>query len=347
MGPEHRLRALEQFRRVRRQPLALSSETLVRSEPLDGGGHVLLVQPVIPVDLATWAREQSAWIESRLATYGGILFRGFQIASAAQLDRVVAAVAGEPLVYRERSSPRQQVSGNVYTSTEHPPDQAIFLHNENSYQHVWPQRVFFGCVRPADSGGRTPLADTRRVYAQIDPAVRQRFIDRQVLYVRNFGDGLGLPWQVVFQTDDRSAVEAYCGTAGIEWTWRDGNRLRTRQVRPAVVRHPRTGEMAWFNHATFFHVSTLDASIRDALLSQFGEEDLPSNTYYGDGRPIEPAVLDVLRAAYAESTRTFPWQTGDLLLLDNILMAHGREPFSGARSILVGLAMPAAWAELS
>jgi alpha-ketoglutarate-dependent taurine dioxygenase len=123
--------------------------------------------------------------------------------------------------------------------------------------------------------------------------------------------------------------------------------LTTRQIRPAVARHPRTGEMVWFNHATFFHVSTLASSIRDALLSQFSEEDLPNNTYYGDGGPIEPGVLDELRAAYAEATRTFTWQTGDLLLLDNMLMAHAREPFTGPRSILVGLAMPASWADFT
>ena len=348
MDPEHRPHTLEQPRKVRRQPMVLSSETLVRAEPLEGDGHVLLVQPAIAaIDLATWARDQKEWIESRLATHGGILFRGFQISSAGALDRVVAAVAGEPLTYRERSSPRHQVSGNVYTSTEHPPDQSIFLHNENSYQHMWPRRVLFCCVTPAETGGRTPIADTRRVYQRIDSAVRQRFVDRQVLYVRNFGEGLGLSWQVVFQTDDRSAVEAYCRNAGIEWTWGNGNRLRTRQVRPAAVRHPRTGEMSWFNHATFFHVSTLDASIRDVLLSQFSDGELPNNTYYGDGQPIEPSVLDELRGAYTDATRTFPWQTGDLLVLDNMLMAHGREPYTGPRSILVGLAMPAAWADFS
>src|SRR4030095_5401299 len=104
MGPEPRLHSLEQLRKVRRQPMALSSETLVRAEPYGGEGHVLLVQPTMPVDLATWAREQQEWIDSRLATHGGILFRGFQVATAAALDRVTTAIAGEPLVYRERSS---------------------------------------------------------------------------------------------------------------------------------------------------------------------------------------------------------------------------------------------------
>jgi alpha-ketoglutarate-dependent taurine dioxygenase len=334
-------------RRGRARPMVLSSEALVDAEPYAEDGHVLVARRAVAgVDLAAWARENQAWIDTALECYGGLLCRGFGIASAAALDRVMDAVAAEPLVYRERSSPRERVSDHVYTSTEHPPDQAIFLHNENSYQQTWPRRVFFCCVRPADSGGRTPVADTRRVFASIDPAVRQRFAERGVLYVRNYREGLGLPWQVVFQTTDRAAVEAYCRNADIACTWREGNRLTTRQVRPAIARHPRTGEMSWFNHATFFHVTTLEPSLREALLSQMPEEELPSNSYYGDGRAIEPGVLDELRGAYHESTRLFSWETGDLLLLDNLLMAHGREPYTGTRTTLVGLAAPMSWRDL-
>ncbi len=348
MDPERKLPSRDHVPRKRRQPVALSSATLVGEQPYDDTGHVLLVRPSFAaIDLGTWAGENREWIETRLAQWGGILFRGFQISSAAALDRILPIVAGDPLAYRERSSPRSVVSGNVYTSTEHPPDQTIFLHNENSYQHQWPTRVFFCCVTPAETGGQTPIADTRRVYERIDPAIRQRFADRGVMYVRNFGEGLGLPWQTVFQTDDPAAVETYCAKAGILCTWREGHRLTTKQVRPAVAKHPRTGEMVWFNHATFFHVTTLDASIRDALVAQFREEDLPNNTYYGDGQPIEASVMDELRGAYAEATRMFPWETGDLLLLDNMLMAHGRAPFTGSRSILVGLAAPRSWAEFS
>lgn len=337
----------ESLRRRRSPPMVVSRDALVTSRPYAEDGHVLLVTPALEgIDLAAWAADHRAWVDGQVERYGGVLFRGFGIATAAAFDGVMSALGADPLVYRERSSPRSRVSGQVYTSTEHPPDQAIFLHNENSYQHVCPQRVFFCCVTPAATGGRTPIADTRRVFARIDTGIRQRFIDRRVLYARNFSDGLGLPWRVVFQTDDRAEVEAYCRAAGITWTWRDDGRLTTRAIRPAVARHPRTGEMSWFNHATFFHVSTLAPSIRDALLAQMPEEDLPNNTYYGDGRTIEPDVLDHLRGAYAEATRSFPWESGDLLVLDNLLMAHGREPYIGTRSTLVGLAGPLSWADL-
>ena len=104
------------------------------------------------------------------------------------------------------------------------------------------------------------------------------------------------------------------------------------------MKHPRTGESLWFNHGTFFHVTTLTPTIRDGLLQQFDEEDLPTNTYYGDGTPIEPEVLEHLRTVYRENMVMFPWQKGDLLLLDNMLTVHARTPYRGQRRVLTGMA---------
>jgi alpha-ketoglutarate-dependent taurine dioxygenase len=166
------------------------------------------------------------------------------------------------------------------------------------------------------------------------------------MYVRNFGDGFGLPWRSVFQTEDRARVEEHCHASGIELEWKEGDRLRTKAVRRAATRHPLTGEMVWFNHATFFHVSTLSEEIRRALLEELAVEDLPANTCYGDGEAIEPGVLDHLRACYAAEMVRFQWQQGDLLMLDNMLVAHGRDPFTGDRKILVGMSHPQSLADV-
>lgn len=111
-------------------------------------------------------------------------------------------------------------------------------------------------------------------------------------------------------------------------------------MRPAAARHPHTGEWVWFNHATFFNVSTLAPSIRDGLLSQFAPEDLPNQTYYGDGTEIEPEVLEELRAAYLAEAVAFRWQRGDVVVLDNMLTSHARRPFRGQRKVVFGMAEP-------
>jgi alpha-ketoglutarate-dependent taurine dioxygenase len=338
----------EQKRRSLTKPAASPPPTEVTSDglvvcatPVGGGRLPLVMRPYVDgVDLAVWAGRARNFLRATLVTHGAILFRGFGAPDLATFGAFVRAVAGEPLEYRERSSPRTHVADRIYTSTEYPSDQPIFLHNENSYAHTWPALICFACVVPAQQGGETPLADCRRVFAAIDPAVRRRFIDKKVLYVRNFSDQVGLSWQTVFGTSDRAEVEARCRAGGYEVQWTGASGLRTRRLGPAALRHPRTGEWTWFNHATFFHVSTLPDAVGEALRSQFADEDLPNNTYYGDGTAIEPEVLERLRDAYRGATVKQPWQAGDVLLVDNVLVAHGREPFVGPRQIRVAMAEP-------
>ncbi|HEX7184273.1 MAG TPA: TauD/TfdA family dioxygenase [Thermoanaerobaculia bacterium] len=327
-----------------RRAVSLSQQDLVQMEPMNETGLPLVIRPTISgVDLAGWAENNRELLTRELEKHGGILFRGFDIPQIDRFELVVRAISGELLEYKERSSPRHAVSGRIYTSTDYPPEHPIFLHNENSYQAVWPRRIFFYCAKAAEVGGETPIADVRKIYRRVDSEVRDRFIARKWMVVRNYGDGFGLPWQTVYQTEDKAEVEAHCRRSGIDFEWKDGNRLRTRAVRNAVARHPQTNELCWFNHATFFHVTTLEPAIREALLEEFDEEDLPTNTYYGDGSPIEPDVLDHLRACYHAETISFPWQEGDLAMLDNMMVAHGRAPFKGERKTLVGMSHPTSW----
>jgi alpha-ketoglutarate-dependent taurine dioxygenase len=325
-----------------------ATRTPARGRKLSPAGALPLVvtAPPGPPALAGWIARERDVLEEALDRHGALLFRGFDLLDAEGLAAVVRAFGGEPLPYRERSSPRRAVGSNVYTSTEYPPSQAILLHNENSYQQCWPARLFFLARRPAARGGQTPLADTRRVLRHIAPEVRRRFAERGVLYVRNYGY-LGLTWPQVFQTHERREVEAYCRAAGITWEWIGRDFLRTTQVRPAVARHPRTGELAWFNHAVFFHASSLPPAFREDLRTlEVPETEMPHLTYYGDGTPIEPAVLDALREAYRQETVQFTWHRGDLLVVDNIAAAHGREPFEGEREVLVAMAGTVDWSQV-
>ncbi|WP_394829007.1 TauD/TfdA family dioxygenase [Pendulispora albinea] len=331
--------------RAARREVASDPAAWVRQEPLAAGSHLpIVLTPAMPgIDPAAWARASLPLVLRLLHHHGAVLFRGFDVGDAARFERLVRAVAGEPLAYEERSSPRSAVANHVYTSTEHPPEERIFLHNEQSYNLVFPSRISFCCVTASPEGGATPLADSRRVFARIPAEIRARFIAGGYQYVRNFGEGFGLPWQVAFQTQERTEVEAYCQRHGIAFEWRDRDRLRTRQTRRAAGCHPFTGEPVWFNHATFFHVSTLPRATGDALLAALGEADLPNHTYYGDGSPIEPEVMNILRRAYDDERIEFPWERGDALLLDNMLTAHGRAPFAGPRKVLAAMSSPLPW----
>jgi amino acid adenylation domain-containing protein len=324
------------------KPAAISKTSLVSHDCLISGRTLPIVfrPEVEDVDLSTWVAGNRPLVLEQLSKAGAVLFRGFKIGSLAQFQAFTRSVCPELIEYGERSSPRTKLDDGVYTSTDHPQDQPILLHNEQSYTLHWPMKIWFFCLQPSLTGGCTPIADSRKILQRLSPQTVESFSRKQVMYVRNYGDGLGLHWTEVFQTKEKSVVEEHCREASIEFEWKDKNRLRTRQVRPAIRTHPHTGERSWFNHMLFFHITSLPPDVRDAILSGVDAEDFPFNTFYGDGSPIEPSVLEEVRGAYTQETLAFPWEMGDILMVDNMLVAHGREPFSGPRKILVAMAEP-------
>jgi alpha-ketoglutarate-dependent taurine dioxygenase len=302
-------------------------------------GLPVTVRPrVSGVRIDDWIPDHQALIEHHLRTTGAILFRGFDVDSLARFDTVVRILCPNLMSYTEGATPRKTLKDKLYTSTEFPPEYSIAPHNELSYVMTWPMRVFFGCTIAAEWRGETPIADVRNVYKRIAPQIRERFERLGWMLVRNYGDGFSLPWQKVFHTEDRDEVAAYCERNQIELEWKAGDRLRTRQVRPATRVHPVTGETVWFNHVAFWHISSLEpADLRDEFMRQMAPDEMPYNTFYGDGSPIEVGVADTLREAYAAELRGFPWQVGDLLMVDNMLVAHGRSPYRGERRILAAM----------
>jgi alpha-ketoglutarate-dependent taurine dioxygenase len=302
-----------------------------------GTSLLLLIEPDgPPVDLPTWAARHRAELEQELYRYGALLFRGFDV-SMPDGFRAFADGMSDLMEYLYRSTPRTNLAPRIYTSTEYPPERAIPPHCEVSYQRDWPMKLFFGCEIPPESGGRTPLAEVAEVTGRIDPEIRRAFAARKVMYVRNYGTGADLPWQTVFQTADPREVERFCAEQDIQVEWLPGGNLRTRQVCQGMAVHPVTGQTLWFNQAHLFHVSSLDEELREALLALYGEENLPRNAYYGDGSPLEEEVLEHIRQAFEQVTLSFPWQRGDILMLDNMLVSHAREPYAGKRKILAAM----------
>ncbi|NOU49091.1 TauD/TfdA family dioxygenase [Pseudoalteromonas sp. JBTF-M23] len=295
-------------------------------------------------DLSSEKQSGLAWIKNHIDEVnqwvnqdGFALLRGLNIVSSNQFSSILETIFGEPLSqYMYRSSPRTALKNNIYTTTEYHCEQVILQHNENAYSNKWPMRMGFFCVIPAKSGGDTPLADSREVYKNIPLEIREKFERLGVMYVRNYGD-IDLPWQEVFQTDSKCEVEAYCDANEIEYQWYE-NRLQTRQRRPAVAKHPQTGEKVWFNQAHLFHASSIDGQTSDLMRTSIGEGKLPRNAFYGDGSVIADEDIHVINQVYKDLTFSYPWQRNDILLLDNMLFTHGRQAYSGVRKVLVGMA---------
>ena len=327
------------FKSVQPRAVTLPEGELVTTELLSPQHTLpLVIRPVTnDLDLPSWADSNVQFIQTALLKHGALLFRGFDVETASDFERFARVACGD-LIAENGEHPRVSVSGKVYTPVFYPADKKVLWHNENSFNLNWPLYILFCCSQPALDGGETPLADSRRVFELIDPEIKRDFVQKQVMYVRNYSDGLGLSWQTVFQTNSRAVVEAHCRKNGFEFEWKSGDRLRTTCVRPAILNHPKTGAVSWFNQAQHWHISCLDETVRDSLRAAFDPDDLPRNCFYGDGSEIPDEVMDHILEVYRKLEVAFRWQPQDVLLVDNVLTAHARNPFVGPRKLFVALA---------
>ncbi|GAB3350956.1 TauD/TfdA family dioxygenase [Lysobacter tyrosinilyticus] len=290
-------------------------------------------------DLASFVERNAKLLEDRLLTHGALLFRGFDVTRVEDFERFNTTISPRSLEYTYRSTPRTAVGKGVFTATEYPPDQEIALHCENAYQRAWPLKIAFCCLIAPETGGETHIADMRRVTAAVGADVLERFERLGVRYTRHYRPYIDIPWEVVFQTSDRGEVAAFCERNGIEHEWLDENTLRTSQINHGIATHPVTGERVFFNQAHLFHVSNLHAEVAKSLRNMYGDR-VPRNSFYGDGSEIAAEDLEAVRQAFKSSEIRFSWQVGDVMLLDNMQMAHGRKPFTGSRKVVASLLDP-------
>ncbi|MFF2062984.1 TauD/TfdA family dioxygenase [Streptomyces sp. NPDC058200] len=287
--------------------------------------------------LLTRLAELELGLSGTLVKEKGLVFRGFGI-TPDTLDAALDRLLPNRLAYVHGNSPRTKVGGNVYTSTEYPREFTISMHNEMSYAHAWPARLAFFCQTQPGGGGATPVLDAARWLAVLDQEVRDAFADG-VRYVQNLHDGYGLgkSWQDTFETSERAEVEAFLKNAGAEWAWRRDGSLRIESHRPSTTRHPVTGTEVWFNQADQWHPAGLGDETAAELATILSEDELPQSVTFADGSAIPAEYVAQIRDRGLEAAVDVDWRAGDLLLIDNVLLAHGRRPFTGDRRVLVAM----------
>ncbi|MCG7542550.1 TauD/TfdA family dioxygenase [Pseudoalteromonas sp. CO348] len=310
---------------------------------------LVIIKKNIELNLDAWFKENSEKLKVLHQRYGAILFRNFEITSAKMFESFVGASTSKPLdTYLERQLRRDRISGNVFTSTAHPKEGEIFLHNEQSFNLQFPRYIYFNCHKVADKGGATPLADTRKIYNKIPHVLRDKLIDLGYLYRRNFIPNLYVDWQWAFQAETKDEAQEYLKANQITWKWHDEGlvTLTTEQVRSVALQHPETKQPCWFNHCTSFHIDTIEPKAREFIQRSFSENEYPNHTYFGDGSSIDSELISILREVYIQEQVTFDWHQGDVLMVDNLSVCHGREPFEGERLVLTAMSELCKWEDV-
>ena len=307
-----------------------------------------------PSALAEWASENQTWLDEELLRYGALLFRGFAVTTEEEFQAIASQFVRDFGDYKGGTSPRTRVSGAVSTSTDMAQFVPIPLHLEMSYFDEYPRRILFFCKTPPKEGGQTPLADMRAFYADLNPDVRATLEERGIRLIQNIPNKRSRlrpstrPWPEMFGWD-KEAAAAYCAQHGIDASWNPNGSMRLIARRPVSILHPGTGERIWFGpvygHDSFSWELDRVGKRLAAWYTRMGEkrrrgkvvEEMPYQVTYGDGTEIPIKDVEYLRRTLWEHAILFDWQQGDVLVLDNSRIAHGRMPYKGARRIRAAL----------
>ncbi|WP_435971481.1 TauD/TfdA family dioxygenase [Streptomyces sp. Qhu_M48] len=290
--------------------------------------------------LTHWAVEQRDTLRALVAERGSLMVRGLGLREVSDLRVLARHLTAGAVTEREAFAAREAYGEGLYSSATWPPNQPMCMHHELSYTVEFPGLLLCACLRAPDEGGATAVADAHAVLQALPAELTSRFAREGWLLTRNYNDDIGASVSDSFGTDDPAAVEDYCRAHAIDFDRRPDGGLRTRQRRNAVVHHPVTGVPCWFNQIAFLNAWTLAPEIREYLVDEYGSDGLPFDTAYGDGDPISDDTVRLINSVYEAHTVRIPWQTGDLLLIDNISTAHSREPYTGPRDVVVAMADP-------
>jgi hypothetical protein len=288
-------------------------------------------------DLGSFVTESAVVISEELRRFGALILRGFDRCNETDFAEIVRRVDPTQPRFVGGASPRQTLADGVYTSTDYSNAFPIQFHSEFSYASEWPRRLWFYCLEPAITGGRTPVSDNRVIAASIASDIFEEFVRKGLVYVRRYDALFGVSWRDAFGVVTRDDLTPIIEGLGIEAEWTSDEQLETRQRFDAALIHPITLETVWFNHALFFHLGGLEPPSLRAELELMEPAERPYDLTFGDGSRIPIEYIEHLRETVWNASVAADWEPGDLLVLDNMLVSHAREPFEGDRRIAVGM----------
>lgn len=315
----------------------------------------LLIQPARETQrsvdaLLDWANTHRDALDRAIADHGAVLLRDFAIDNTAQFEKVSELFPAYEMGYEGGATARAQIAGKVFEATRVPPDVWIMLHQEMAYMRSYPAKLAFFCNIAAERGGETTIGDMRKFTAALPKRLLAQIAEKGVRYQRNFRspdctDARANPvfnhrsWSEAFYTEDKNEVEADCRARGLEFEWLADGSITTWNTLPGTARHARDGDTVYFSqlHTQIPHPRWMHANWEAYSAVYKPGVARPYDASFGDGTPLSDADIRTIYDGLDKITVAFPWQHGDVLFVDNIHTAHGRNPFVGKRDVQVAL----------
>ncbi|MDB5662471.1 MAG: hypothetical protein JWN59_809, partial [Sphingomonas bacterium] len=287
---------------------------------------------------------------------GALLVRT-AMSQASDLAAFLSAIGHQPFAsYVGGTSIRSEpVAPNVFKSTEMPPDVTIPLHQEMAYVAAIPDYITLFCSAAATDQQKTNLTgDMVEFTRTLADWVFQKYRGRKAR-LRRFlpprGTSTGLNrmrrcWNDVIGTSDRDEARVIAAQRNWDLRWTDDDFVELLQEPfPFFREHPIHGEV-WCTQAFAYlpvvqaYLAQIDGRVDDLDRMRAALKEAPEmldTAVFEDGTPLDDEDALFIHKRLEGQTHRLALEQGELLILDNILRAHGRSPFNGTRKIFVAL----------
>ncbi|KAI1177129.1 hypothetical protein F4777DRAFT_228207 [Nemania sp. FL0916] len=291
-------------------------------------------------------QSQDQLLTKQLALHGTLLFRGLPIHNADDFSQFAHAFGFKPHEIIGIVVDRPCLAPNVAPASEAPKEVLIHSHNESPQVPHAPGYIFLYGHRAPSRGGETPMSSSLELFRRVReemPDFVAELADKGLLArityknARQYAGGSTLRQafgKEIVDGDDRATrrqkIEAqiarYGRGAHTTWEWLDDDDDGDEGI---VVTHrlPVIRTQPGTNLPTLF-----------TGLASFYTRPNATVQLYGDGTPIPDGYLKWLVEITEEIRVLHRWEQGDVLVYDNIIAQHGRQPWEGEQTDRVVMA---------
>ncbi|GMM35414.1 hypothetical protein DASC09_027390 [Saccharomycopsis crataegensis] len=302
-----------------------------------------------------------------LANHGAVLLRGFNDNSGETFSKYITAIESSrgrtPFEQIGLAGKRHKWAENVFTANEGPPNTRFYQHNEYARYFHFPSNIhFFSHKATKNGGGGSPIAHSGEFYQRIFQEIPEfiyELANRKLISVQVYPSrttqssttkGNEFYWEdedsfgqdIDFENDSlalkKQKAERQITRLTNDFLWNEDGSLTIKQHLPAFRTHPITGNTVFFNGICGrFGTSKDNNALEPPYVGKNGGLYLPST--YDDGTPIPLKYLEVVLRISREIEFLHKWEEGDILLIDNYQVSHGREPWTvgDQRIVLVSM----------
>jgi alpha-ketoglutarate-dependent taurine dioxygenase len=287
-------------------------------------------------------------LTDKLARHGTLLFRNLPIQNAEDFSKFAHAFGYKPHEIIGIVVDRPLLAPNVAPANEAPKEVLIYNHNESPQVPHAPEYIFFYGHRAPMKGGESPISSSLELFNRAQQEIpgfiaelAEKGIQSRVTYQveRQFQGGSTLReafGKEIQDGDDeetkRKKIEAQIARYGrgkhTTWEWSADGLVLTHRL-PVIRTQRGTNLPTLFTGlAAYWKRTQTDTEARKKVTQQL----------FGDGTPIPDKYLEHLAKITDEIRVLHHWQEGDVLVYDNTIAQHGREPWEGEQSDRVVMA---------